>query len=189
MEVDRRGRLGLNKKVIGAGRCEIVKIPFGLDDHQVHVERLFGGPAYRIHDCGAEGDVRHEPAIHDVDMDPVGAGPIDRADFFTEPPQIGRQNGGRDDDRLHRASAWEEGARRRINVSIAFAKPSSSWEAVTTSACACTSRLAFPIAMPRPLLRNISTSFGMSPIVAIWLTGTDSSFESVVTTVPLSAAG
>jgi hypothetical protein len=46
-----------------------------------------------------------------------------------------------------------------------------------------------PIAMLRPLLRNISTSFGMSPIVAISLVGTDSRFDSVETTVPLLASG
>ena len=74
MEVDRRRRLGLNKKVIGAGFGKRLKIAFGLDDHQVHIERLRGRAAHRIHDRGTERDVRHEPAVHDVDVDPVGAG-------------------------------------------------------------------------------------------------------------------
>ena len=56
-------------------------------------------------------------------------------------------------------------------------------------ACACTSGLALPIAMLSPLLRNISTSFGMSPMVAISPRGIDRSFDSVVTTVPLLASG
>jgi hypothetical protein len=89
MEMDRRRWLGLNQEVIGAGLNEIDEVALGLDDHQVHVERLCGRAAHRIHDGGTESDVRHGPAIHDVDMNPVGAGPIYGADFFTKPPQIG----------------------------------------------------------------------------------------------------
>ncbi len=134
MEVYRRRRLDLNKKVIGTGFGEIIEMAFGLDDHQVHIERLGRRAAHRIHDGGAEGDVRHEPAIHHVDMDPIGAGRIDRLDFFAESPQIGGQNRGRDDDLFHRASDRDEGARCRMNRSIALAKPSSSQDAVTKSA-------------------------------------------------------
>ena len=51
--------------------------------------------------------------------------------------------------------------------SIAPANPSSSLEAVTCDACLLTSSVALPIAMERPLVRNIARSFCMSPIVAI----------------------
>ena len=54
-----------------------------------------------------------------------------------------------------------------MNLSTALAKPSSSLEAVIRRAACCTSRLALPIAMLRPEWANISTSFGMSPIVAM----------------------
>src|SRR6476660_7122309 len=146
-------------------------------------------PGHRIHNRGTKGDVQHEPAIHDVDMDAIRAGFIDRANLLTESPQIGRQNRGGDNDRPHRASNGRAGVRCKMNRSIALANPSSSLEEVTRKACACTSGLAFPIAMLRPLLRNISTSFGMSPIVAISMAGTDRSFDRVVTTVPLLALG
>ena len=54
-----------------------------------------------------------------------------------------------------------------MNFSTAFAKPSSSFDEVTRRAARCTSRCAFPIAIERPEWANMSTSFGMSPIVAI----------------------
>ena len=101
----------LNKKVIGAGFGKRLKIAFGLDDHQVHIERLRGRAAHGIDDRGAERDVRHEPAVHDVDVDPIGAGLIDRANFLAEPPQIGGKDGGRDHDRLHDALGSAERSR------------------------------------------------------------------------------
>ena len=38
-------------------------------------------------------------AIHDVDMDPVGAGGIDRAHLFAELGEVGGQDRRRDDER------------------------------------------------------------------------------------------
>src|SRR3984893_523883 len=58
-------------------------------------------------------------------------------------------------------------AGRRINFRTALAKPSLSLLSVTVLACAFTSSLELPMAMEKPLLRNMRTSFGMSPIVAI----------------------
>src|SRR5262245_11161771 len=55
----------------------------------------------------------------------------------------------------------------KMMASTAWANPSSSFEVVTNFACACTSGLAFPMAMLIPLFWNMRTSFGMSPIVAI----------------------
>src|SRR5664280_1192310 len=75
------------------------------------------------------------------------------------------------------------------NRSIALAKPSSSFEAVTNVADFCTSGLALPIAMLTPLFLNIRTSFGMSPMVAIWLGGMLQSCENIPTTSPLFALG
>jgi len=76
-----------------------------------------------------------------------------------------------------------------MNFRTAFAKPSFSLLSVTALACAFTSSLELPIAMEKPLLRNIRTSFGISPIVAIYAGGMFRSFDRVVTTVPLLACG
>src|SRR5579862_3772246 len=56
----------------------------------------------------------------------------------------------------------------RMYFSTALAKPSSSYESVTADACCFTSSGALPIAMLNPAGRNISTSFGWSPMVAIF---------------------
>lgn len=58
-------------------------------------------------------------------------------------------------------------AGHRMNCSTACAKPSSSLLVVTRLAARWTSWLALPIAMDNPEWANISTSLGMSPIVAI----------------------
>ena len=72
---------------------------------------------------------------------------------------------------------------------MASAKPSSLLELVTNLAACCTSELAFPMAMLTPLRLNINTSFGISPIVAIFAVGTCSISESTLTTSPLLAFG
>ena len=39
-------------------------------------------------------------AVHHVDMDPVGAGRVDRAHLLAQPREIGGEDRGRDADRL-----------------------------------------------------------------------------------------
>ena len=75
------------------------------------------------------------------------------------------------------------------NLSIALANPSSWFELVIKVANICTSLPAFPIAMPTPLFLNINTSFGMSPIAAIWSGGVPQICENIATTSPLLAFG
>ncbi len=43
-------------------------------------------------------------AVHDVDMDPVRAGGVDRAHFLAKPREIGGEDGGSDADGLHAPS-------------------------------------------------------------------------------------
>src|SRR5665213_4071220 len=99
--------------------------------------------------------MRHEPSVHNVDMNPIGAGLVDRGNFLTEPPQISGKNRWGHNNRLHVAPAMSAPAPPKINRSIALAKPSLSLVSVTRSACACTSGMAFPIAMLRPPSLNI----------------------------------
>src|SRR5665213_1024563 len=77
----------------------------------------------------------------------------------------------------------------KTNFLTALANPSFSLLSVTTFACAFTSSLELPIAMEKPLLRNMRTSLGMSPMVAICADGMFRSLDSVLTTVPLLASG
>ena len=40
VQMDRRARLAMHKQMIGAGSGEVVEETLGLDDHQMHIDRL-----------------------------------------------------------------------------------------------------------------------------------------------------
>ena len=94
-----RARFDMDGDVIGAGLGEGFEIRIAGRDHQVHVERLFGVRPDRLDDIRPDRDVGHEMAVHDVDMDPVGAGGIDRAHFFAQFREIGGEDRRGDDER------------------------------------------------------------------------------------------
>ena len=51
----------------------------------------------------ADRQIGDEMAVHDVDVDPVGAGRVDRADFLAELREIGGQDRRGDERRGHAA--------------------------------------------------------------------------------------
>ena len=53
----------------------------------------------RLDDLRPERDVGHEVAVHDVDVDAVGAGRVDRAHLLAEPGEVGGEDRGRDLER------------------------------------------------------------------------------------------
>ena len=71
----------------------------GRRDHQMNIERLRGMAPQRADRGGPHGDVRHEMAVHHVDMDPVGAGGIDRAHLLAEPREIRGEDRRRNEQR------------------------------------------------------------------------------------------
>ncbi len=75
---------------VGAGVGEGGDIGVGRGNHQVYIEGLFGQRAERLDEPRAERDVGHEVAVHDVDVDAVGAGPVDGADFLAQPGKVRR---------------------------------------------------------------------------------------------------
>jgi hypothetical protein len=83
-------RLGLYQQMIGAGAGESGEMALGLDYHQMNVERLCRRAADRLEHNRSDGDVGNETAVHHVHVDPVRAGSIDSADFFTQSRKIGR---------------------------------------------------------------------------------------------------
>ena len=96
-----RARLGMDGDGVRAGLGEGIKIGVDGRDHQVDVERLRRMRAYRLHNRRPHRDVGDEMPVHDIDMDPVRAGRVDRADFFAKPGEIGGQDGRSDTDGLH----------------------------------------------------------------------------------------
>jgi hypothetical protein len=78
---------------VGAGLGEGLDVGVDRRDHQVHVEHLIRVGTQRRDHVGPQGDVGHEMAVHDIDVDVVGAGRGDRADLLAHAGEIGGQNG------------------------------------------------------------------------------------------------
>ena len=93
-----RAGLGMHGDLVAAGFCKGFEIGVAGRDHQMRVKDLLGVRAHRLDDVGAVGNVRHKMPVHHVEMDPVGAGGVDRADLFAEPGKIRRQDRRRDDE-------------------------------------------------------------------------------------------
>ena len=53
--------------------------------------------AKRLHYRGPDRQIGHEMVVHDVDVDPVGAGLIDRMHFIAEPGEVRGEDRGGDD--------------------------------------------------------------------------------------------
>src|SRR5438045_6946719 len=62
----------------------------------MHVERKLGELAHRLDDLRAKGEVRHEAAVHHIDVNPVGAAFLEHRDFIGKLREIGAQNRWRD---------------------------------------------------------------------------------------------
>ena len=92
-----------------AGLGERLEVAIGLFDHQVDVERDPGDALERADDRRADGDVRHEVAVHDVDVNEVGAAALRRGDGAAERGEVGRQDGWGNLDR-HRLTSIEIGS-------------------------------------------------------------------------------
>ena len=69
------GRLEVKGDDVGAGLAEVFDVAFRLDDHQVGVERARRQLAQVADDLGSPGDVGDEAAVHDVEVQVIGARP------------------------------------------------------------------------------------------------------------------
>ena len=63
------------------------------DYHQVGIQGQVGVGLKALNDHGAEGDVGDEPAIHDVQMDIVGACFGSFGDLLAQPGEVGGEDG------------------------------------------------------------------------------------------------
>ena len=92
-----------------AGLGEGVDVAIGIGDHQVDVERHRRDPLERPDDRRADRDVRHEVAVHDVDVNQVGAAALDGRDRVAEGREVGREDRRRD-QHAHRLTSIEIGS-------------------------------------------------------------------------------
>ena len=65
------------------------KIPFGLLDHEVNIERKAGGVFDSTHHIRPDGDVGHEMTIHHIHVNPVGTADFGSLDLGGKSPEIG----------------------------------------------------------------------------------------------------
>ena len=96
--VEMLGGLGVDGDDIGAGLGEGFEIEIDRLDHEMHVEHLLRARPDAFDEARPEGDVRHEMAVHDIDMHPVAARFVDGADLLAEAGEIGREDGGGNKD-------------------------------------------------------------------------------------------
>ena len=139
--------------------------------------------AHRLDHARSERDVRNEPAVHDVEMDPVGARRIDRANFFAEPREVGGEERWRDKQRR----AHARGILGRTKRAMASATPASSLVVAVAFAAARTQAGACPIATDSPARANIGRSFAMSPSAATCVSSTPNACASAAIPSPLLA--
>ena len=64
-------------------------------DHKMDIEGLAAVRPQGLHHAGPDGQVGDEVAVHDVNMDIIGAGFVDRAHFFAQSGEVRRQDRGR----------------------------------------------------------------------------------------------
>ena len=82
---------GMHRHPVGAGFDEFRSVFVGIGDHEVHIEGDRRHFAHPLDDHRTDRDVGHEMAVHDIDMNPVGAGRFDRLDLVFQPAEVGRQ--------------------------------------------------------------------------------------------------
>ena len=87
-----RPGLGMDGDDVGPGLGEGVEEIVDRRNHQMDVERLGAVRAKRLHHRRADRQVGDEMPVHHVDVDPVGAGGVDRAHLLAEAGKIGGQD-------------------------------------------------------------------------------------------------
>ena len=103
-----RARLGVHDQALTTGRDVFGGHALGREHHQVGLERqraVFAGGRDHV---GAEGQVRHELAVHHVPLDPVDPGTLEGGHLVTQLGEIGGQHAWGDLD-CSRASFQDTG--------------------------------------------------------------------------------
>ncbi len=103
-----RAGFGVHGDVVAARLGEGLEIGIAGRDHQMRVEDLPGVGPQRLDDVGTVGNVRHEMAVHHVEVNPVGACRVDGANLLAKPGKIRRQDRWRDDERAGREGLGHE---------------------------------------------------------------------------------
>ena len=87
------GRLDVERDDVRAGLSEGLDLRLGMLDHQVDIEDALRCLAQALDDRRAQRDVRHVRAVHDIDVDVIGAGVRDTLDLIGQVSKIGGKDG------------------------------------------------------------------------------------------------
>ena len=101
---------------IGAGFDKLRRVLVWIGDHQVNVHRNNRDLAHPFHYDRANGDVWHEVTVHDIDVQPIGAGGFDSLDFVLETAEIGGQNRRSDFHRGHLRNLSHARGKKTIGI-------------------------------------------------------------------------
>ena len=96
---------------VGPGFGEIFDIGIDRRDHQMHVERFRTVRAQRLHDRGADRQVRDEMPVHDIDMDVIRPGGVNCAHLLAQFGEIGGKDRRRDTNGLLHGHSRFRGAK------------------------------------------------------------------------------
>src|ERR1700730_7856811 len=98
----------MDRHSVRARRREALEVVLGLDDHQMHIDRQLGELAHGFDYLGAEGEIRNEAAVHDIDVNPVGTALLEHRDLVGELGKVGAQDRWRDSN-AHSGSGSAKG--------------------------------------------------------------------------------
>jgi len=87
----------MDSDVVGTRRHEARDVVIGPLDHQVNIQWQTGVGPDLGDEGGAKGNVVDEPAVHDIEVKPVGASRFSPADLLRQPGPVGGKNAGGDD--------------------------------------------------------------------------------------------
>ena len=97
---DLLAQFDVNDDFVRAGPGKRFEQNFGLGTHEVDVKKHFGQRTNGADDFRAKGNVRHEMPVHDVEVQPVGAGTVGAFDFPAKTGVVGGEQRGRDNHAL-----------------------------------------------------------------------------------------
>ena len=96
--VEVAARLDVDRHPLDAGRGQAGDQGVGVADHEVGVERELAAGGEALHHRRAESEIGDEAAVHDVEVEQVGAGTLDVGHLTGEVGEVGRQQRRRDAD-------------------------------------------------------------------------------------------
>ena len=88
----------MDQERIRAGVGKGLQVQVGIFNHQMNFERQAADGPKGLDHRWTNRDIGDEMAVHDVDMDPIGARLLGCGHLLSQPRKIGRQNGWSDLD-------------------------------------------------------------------------------------------